>query len=93
MRNYVQPGDGITVPAPVAIAVGEIVTIGALTGIAAPDAEAGADVSLALRGVFDLPKGSEIFALGDQVEASGGEVTALDAWQCYRHCRRCCGLC
>lgn len=80
MRNYVQPGDGITVAAPGPIQSGDIVTIGALIGVAATDAGAGDDVSLALRGVFDLPKaGAEILALGDEVEVAAGEVTALDA--------------
>ncbi len=80
MRNYVQPGDGVTIPAPGPIKSGDVVTIGALIGVAATDAGAGDDVSLALRGVFDLPKaGAEILSLGAEVEVSGGEVTALDA--------------
>lgn len=80
MRNYVQPGDGVTIPAPGPINSGDIVTIGALIGVAATDATAGDEVSLALRGVFDLPKaGAEILAIGDEVEVAGGEVTALDA--------------
>ena len=80
MRNYVQPGDSITVPAPAATASGDIVTIGALTGIASTNAASGDDVALSVRGVFDLPKvAAEILSIGDEVEVASGEVTALAA--------------
>lgn len=68
MRNYVQPGDTITLPAPAGgLASGSGALIGALFGIAAADAAAGADVELVTRGVFDLPKAAGIdFAPGDK---------------------------
>jgi len=78
MKNFVQPGDSITLPAPSAVTSGDIVTVGALVGVAATDAETGEGVALATRGVFDLPKGVEVFTVGDVVEASGGAVTALN---------------
>ncbi|MBK5933179.1 putative RecA/RadA family phage recombinase [Rhodovulum imhoffii] len=78
MRNYVQPGDTITIPAPGPVLSGQIVTVGALTGIASGNAEIGENVALSVAGVFDLPKvDAEALALGDEVEVSGGEVTAL----------------
>ena len=56
MRNYIQPGNTITIPAPDDIEGGEIVAMGDLIGVAAGDAETGADLDLVLVGVFDLAK-------------------------------------
>ena len=57
MRNLVQTGDNITVAAaPAALASGEAILIGdSLFGVASGPAESGAEVVLALRGVFTLP--------------------------------------
>lgn len=66
MKNYVQRGENITVPATAAVASGEPVVIGALVGIAAGDAEIGADLDMVTAGVFDLPKvGADAFDIGD----------------------------
>ena len=56
MKNYIQPGDNLTLPAPAAIASGEATLIGAIFGVASNDAESGADVAFVTRGVFTLPK-------------------------------------
>ncbi|MEM0978419.1 MAG: capsid cement protein [Pseudomonadota bacterium] len=77
MKNYVQPGDTVTISAPDTIDAGEIVQIGALIGIAATDAAIGDPLAIAVSGVFDLAKGSDVFATGDEVEAAGGEVVPL----------------
>lgn len=55
MKNYIQKGDAITVPAPATVASGSGVLVGALFGVANGDAESGADVVLSTVGVFTLP--------------------------------------
>lgn len=79
MRNYIQPGNTITIPAPDDIEGGEIVTMGELVGIAAGDAETGADLDLVLVGVFDLAKVStDAITIGTPVYVAGGVVTTDD---------------
>ena len=65
MKNYVQVGRVLTVPAPVAVLGGEALVIGDLKGVASGDAEAGASVDLHVEGVFRLPKIASAFAVGD----------------------------
>ena len=79
MKNFVQPGDSITLPAPADVTSGGIVIAGALVGVAAADALTGEGVAIATRGVLDLPKGAEVFAVGDEVEEAAGAVAALDS--------------
>ncbi|WP_101067273.1 DUF2190 family protein [Roseovarius salinarum] len=82
MRNFIQKGDNITVAAPAAVSSGDGVQIGTLFGVAATDADSGAAVAIATRGVFDLPKENttDTFAVGDAVEWDAGNdrVAALD---------------
>ena len=54
MRNYVQPGDMITIIALVAIASGAGVLTGSLFGIAAGSAAIGQEVDVKTTGVFDI---------------------------------------
>ena len=56
MKNYIQPGETITVTAPTDVASGALVVVGALIGVAAGDAASGADVEICTSGVFELPK-------------------------------------
>jgi predicted RecA/RadA family phage recombinase len=56
MKNFVQPGNNITVAAPAAVASGEGVRIVDLFGVANGDAAIGADLVLSTVGVFTLPK-------------------------------------
>ena len=68
MKNFVQRGENITVPAPEPIVSGALVKVGNLVGVASTDAEAGEAVSLVTVGVFRLPKvGADNFAVGDPV--------------------------
>lgn len=81
MRNYIQPGSVITVPAPAGgVLSGNGVLIGALFGVAATDASEGDDVPLQITGVVDLPKANGILGLGVRVywDAAAGNVTATD---------------
>jgi predicted RecA/RadA family phage recombinase len=68
MRNLIQPGDTLTIPAPAAVLGGGIVIAGSIRGVAAGDAETGEPVDVVTRGVFTLPKvGADAFALGATV--------------------------
>ena len=68
MKNAVQRGENLTIPSPAAVASGDIVVVGALVGIAAGDADTGADLDLVVVGVFELPKTAALaIAIGDKV--------------------------
>lgn len=68
MKNFVQPGGTITVPAPANVSSGDGVLVGVLFGVAAFTALSGADVEIKVTGVFDLPKTSaEAWTVGAAV--------------------------
>lgn len=68
MKNYVQPGDTITVPAPYSVASGAGVKSGLLFGVAAGTSAEAADLDLVTTGVFDLAKvGANTFEIGAAV--------------------------
>lgn len=56
--NLVQEGDLLTLTAPAAVTSGQGVMVGVLFGVAQHDADSGAQVTLAIRGVYTLPKTS-----------------------------------
>lgn len=56
MKNYVQKGENVTVPAPYAVSSGNGALVGSIFGVTAGDAETGAEVDLVTVGVFTLPK-------------------------------------
>lgn len=56
MKNYVQPGDTVTLTAPAALASGEPFAVGAIFAVATGAAESGAEIEAKRTGVFDLPK-------------------------------------
>jgi predicted RecA/RadA family phage recombinase len=57
MKNYVQLGDNLTLPAPYAVVSGAPALIGAVVGIASTDAAINEEVSFVRVGVFNpLPK-------------------------------------
>lgn len=67
-KNWIQPGDTITIPAPAAVASGEPVIAGDIIGIAAGAAASGQPVDVNTSGVWDLSKVSaNAFALGAKV--------------------------
>lgn len=70
MKNYIQPGDTVTIPAPADITSGSGVLVGSLFGIASTNATTGEDVAVAVKGVFDLPKEAttDAFDIGDNVK-------------------------
>ncbi|MBI1649870.1 DUF2190 family protein [Hyphomicrobium sulfonivorans] len=56
MKNFIQPGDVVTVTAPANVASGSGVLVGTLFGVAAFSALADAEVEIKTTGVFELPK-------------------------------------
>lgn len=57
MKNFIQPGDTIEVPAAAAaVASGQVVVIGALLAVANHPADVGEPFNAKLSGVFELPK-------------------------------------
>lgn len=63
MRNFIQPGDTITAPAPYDRLAGQAALIGALVCVALNDVLSGATTEWRTTGVFDLPKvGSQAWA-------------------------------
>jgi len=67
-KNFIQPGDTITIPAPAAVASGFPVIAGTIKGIAQGDAASGALVDVKCSGVWELPKvGANDFTLGSLI--------------------------
>lgn len=56
MKNFIQPGVNLTLPAPAAVVSGEATLIGSIFGVASNDAASGEDVAFVVEGVFSLPK-------------------------------------
>jgi predicted RecA/RadA family phage recombinase len=84
MKNFVQPGEVVTLTAPAALSAGNGVFVGGLFGIAACDASSGASVEVALGGVFDMPKASgPAFTEGQRIywnTASGNFGSTAAGW-------------
>lgn len=79
MRNYLQRGDTVTVPAPSAVKSGDGVLVGGLFGVAATDADSGAPVEVKTTGVFTLPKTSaQAWTVGAAVYWDGTKCTTAD---------------
>ncbi len=56
MKNFIQPGNVITVAAPADVVSGAGVLVGAMFGIASGNAKSTEDLELQVTGVFELPK-------------------------------------
>jgi len=68
MKNYVQPGNTITLAAPYDVMSGAGLLVGAIFGVAGGDALSGEEVEASLVGVFDLTKAaSQAWSAGDKV--------------------------
>lgn len=67
-KNFVQPGDTLSVAAPYAVNAGEGVLIGGLFGVALGNAALAEKVDIKMSGVFDLAAPSNhVFAVGANV--------------------------
>ena len=58
MKNYIQEGDTLTLPAPYAVVSGAGFQVGSIFAVAVASAAAGAQVEGQMEGVFTLPKTS-----------------------------------
>ena len=68
MKNYVQPGNTITLTAPYAVAAGDGLLVGSIFGVASGTAALGETVETALVGVYELKKlGSQAWAVGARI--------------------------
>ncbi len=74
VKNWIQPGNTITIPAAAVTAAGAVVIAGSLVGVAANSAAAiGADLDVEIGGVWELPKVSALaIAIGDKVYYAAG---------------------
>ena len=80
MKNFVQPGDVITVTAPATVASGDIVVVGKLAGVAATDAASGDPVEIKTSGVFDVAKTSaQNWAVGVAIYATSAGLATTTA--------------
>jgi predicted RecA/RadA family phage recombinase len=81
MRNYIQPGQHMTIPAPANVAAGDGVRSGVLFGVAQGAALSGADVVIVTEGIFDLPKVSaQAWTLGQAIFwTAGNQATNVSA--------------
>lgn len=73
MKNYIGEGDMIAVTAPAAVSSGDFVQVNSyMFGIAANDAESGAEVVIKTEGVFDIDKATgAAWAVGDLIYWNG----------------------
>lgn len=69
MKNYLQPGNTITVPAPAGGTVsGRPIAIGSLRGIASATAAEGEDVAISRTGVYEYKKATgAAWVVGDKL--------------------------
>lgn len=76
MKNFIKPGETVTVSAPSGgVASGELVAIGALIGVAQGAAVEGDPVELVRKGVYSLTKTSaQAWAVGDKIYATSANV-------------------
>lgn len=60
MKNFVQPGNTVTLVAPYAVTAGSGLLVGSIFGVAANTAAISASVETVLEGVFDLTKATAL---------------------------------
>ena len=60
MKNFVQKGSNLTLPAPYAVVSGQLVVVGHIVGVAVHDAAAGDPVTITREGVFTVTKPSAL---------------------------------
>jgi len=83
MKNYVQDGKYIEFTAGATITSGQLVQVGSLHGVSVTDVANGAKGTLAMEGVFTLPKltaaAGDACTAGGPVYFSSGSVSGSDS--------------
>lgn len=78
-KNFIQPGDTVTVAAPADVTSGAGVLVGSLFGVAQFSALNGADVEICTKGVYELPKTSaQAWTVGVKIYWDGSKCTTAD---------------
>jgi predicted RecA/RadA family phage recombinase len=78
-RNYISPGNIVTIPAPANVDSGGVVVAGAIVGVAQGAATSGQPVDVALKGIYRLPKVSaNVFSLGEVVFWNAADSLVTD---------------
>jgi predicted RecA/RadA family phage recombinase len=74
MKNFIQDGNVLTLTSPAVTGCksGDLIIVGAIAGVAAYDAAAGAEVEVAVVGVFELAKASGQLTEGSLVSWDTG---------------------
>lgn len=68
MKNFIQTGDTVEVPAPYALLSGEGAKVGAIFGVAAADTAITVAVRLSKIGIFKMKKlSAQAWAVGDKI--------------------------
>lgn len=68
MKNFIQPGEEVTLTAPYTVVSGGGLLVGSIFGVASNDALSGASVEARLEGVFQLAKlSSEVWTQGQLI--------------------------
>jgi predicted RecA/RadA family phage recombinase len=79
MKNFIQPGRIVSVPAPATVKSGDGVLVGSLFGVAEYDAASGDPVEIICEGVFTLPKTSaQAWTVGAKIYWDGSKCTTAD---------------
>lgn len=80
MKNFIQPGEVVSVPAPANVTSGQGVLVGSLFGVAGHDALSGAPLDLHTQGVVDLVKtASQAWTVGALIYWTGTACTNVAA--------------
>jgi predicted RecA/RadA family phage recombinase len=85
MRNFIQPGETVTIVAPYTVASGDGMLIGAIFGVANSDAVIGNNADITTEGVFTLPKANVSITLGAKLywDDAAKKVTTVTAGNVY----------
>jgi predicted RecA/RadA family phage recombinase len=77
MKNFISAGNTLTITAGADFPSGSVVVVGAAIGIATADIASGAEGTLLLEGVFDIPKApSQAWTVGAAVYWDGPQARA-----------------
>jgi predicted RecA/RadA family phage recombinase len=80
MKNFIQRGDVIAIPAPADVSSGDGVLVGSLFGVAITDAASGQSVECAVEGAVFLAKATGVWTTGAPIywDESAGVATTDD---------------